>query len=137
MNALTAFPPAPEACLPERSGRRDRQLSRHRAVMRWLTLQTATLTVTLANLSVFGATGLWWIAAPLLAVLATGLALHPMMKRRAGVPVLVWHSVSDRPGWLPWASEISVRPESFSSIVEVSGADDEGVDSTSSVVSFL
>lgn len=40
-------------------------------------------------------------------------AFHPWMKDEGGVPVLVYHSVSDRSGWLPWAPEISVTVETF------------------------
>lgn len=36
-----------------------------------------------------------------------------MLSRRSGVPVLVYHSVSEDAGWLPWAANISVRPEVF------------------------
>lgn len=35
------------------------------------------------------------------------------MRRPGGVPCLTWHSVSAKPDWLPWAEEISVRPETL------------------------
>jgi peptidoglycan/xylan/chitin deacetylase (PgdA/CDA1 family) len=35
------------------------------------------------------------------------------MRRRGGVPIIVDHSVSPAPAWLPWADNISVRPDTF------------------------
>lgn len=52
-----------------------------------------------------------WAAA--LAV-AAGLVLAlRALDDRGGVPVMVYHSVSAAPGWLPWAANTSVRPEVF------------------------
>ena len=45
-------------------------------------------------------------------VLALALA-HRWMWQPGGVPVLMYHSVSTRTDWLPWADEISVRPKTF------------------------
>jgi peptidoglycan/xylan/chitin deacetylase (PgdA/CDA1 family) len=41
------------------------------------------------------------------------LAGHRWMSSEGGVPVLVYHSVSDDPGWLPWAEGISVTTAAF------------------------
>lgn len=41
------------------------------------------------------------------------LALRTALRRAPGVPVLVYHSVSEQPDWLPWADNISIRPDSL------------------------
>lgn len=46
--------------------------------------------------------------------LAMGAATLWLASRHVGVPVMVYHSVSDRSDWLPWADNIAVRPEVFS-----------------------
>ncbi len=53
-------------------------------------------------------------------VLASGvLALwHRWMKREGGVPVLVYHSVTEERDWLPWSWEISLSPETFARHLE-------------------
>jgi peptidoglycan/xylan/chitin deacetylase (PgdA/CDA1 family) len=52
---------------------------------------------------------LLWLAVPV-AVLLGG---HRWMSAEGGVPVLVYHSVSDDPRWLPWAKGISVNTAAF------------------------
>lgn len=52
----------------------------------------------------------WLAVIPLLAAAAYALRkLH----QRAPVPVIVYHSVSPLPDWLPWGQNTSVRPEVF------------------------
>ncbi|MEZ5798373.1 MAG: polysaccharide deacetylase family protein [Paracoccaceae bacterium] len=56
--------------------------------------------------------------APLLLILAAALVSWTLlsdrwMRTRGGIPVLVWHSVSRDAGWLPWAANISVTPETL------------------------
>ncbi len=60
------------------------------------------------SLALGGGHAAWWLL-PFLPL----LALHPLMDRPGGVPVLMYHSVSSEPGWLPWADTISLRPEAF------------------------
>ena len=49
-----------------------------------------------------------------LAVAIVAAALwHRWMIREGGIPVLIYHSVSDKSDWLPWARDISVTPDSF------------------------
>jgi hypothetical protein len=50
-----------------------------------------------------------------LAIVAIALI---MLAQRRGVPILVYHSVSSDPGWLPWGHNISVRPEVFAAQME-------------------
>ena len=55
-------------------------------------------------------------AAGLLGLLAGGagfLAAARFWRLEPGVPVLTYHSVSDNAAWLPWRSEISIRPASL------------------------
>lgn len=57
-----------------------------------------------------------WLVVALLSGGVGGLAVaHFWMVDEGGVPVLVYHSVSARSGWLPWAAAISVTPETFES----------------------
>lgn len=53
---------------------------------------------------------LWTLA--LLPALTAAL-WHVWMHDEGGVPVLVYHSVSADAGWLPWADEISVTPDTL------------------------
>lgn len=39
-----------------------------------------------------------------------GLIMAKILRQPRGVPVLTYHSVSDKPDWLPWSNEISIRP---------------------------
>lgn len=59
---------------------------------------------------------LWSPAAPWAAVIAVlaglGVALA-ILHRPGAVPVLVYHSVSPDAGWLPWAANTSVRPQTL------------------------
>lgn len=48
-----------------------------------------------------------------LALLAGCAAAAVILHRPGGVPILVYHSVSPDAGWLPWAANTSVRPETF------------------------
>jgi len=41
------------------------------------------------------------------------------LRKRTGVPVLAYHSVSSDPSWLPWGDNISVRPEVFAKHMQV------------------
>lgn len=50
-----------------------------------------------------------WFALPL-AALVVG---HRWMKDEGGVSVIVYHSISARQEWLPWASRIAVTPELY------------------------
>jgi peptidoglycan/xylan/chitin deacetylase (PgdA/CDA1 family) len=52
-------------------------------------------------------------AAAIGAVLAGFLAGHRFMIAPPGVPILTYHSVSPDAGWLPWADEISVHPDTL------------------------
>jgi len=56
----------------------------------------------------------WW----LVSVLVSGTVILAL-SRRQGVPVLVYHSVSADAAWLPWARNISVRPEVFARHMDV------------------
>jgi len=40
------------------------------------------------------------------------------LRRHDAIPVLVWHSVSENADWLPWADNISVRPEVFAAQID-------------------
>lgn len=60
----------------------------------------------IAALGLLGA-GLWVAGIALLVASVASLAL------RRGVPIMVYHSVSPDASWLPWAQNISVRPEVF------------------------
>lgn len=58
-----------------------------------------------------------WAAALTVAV---GLvAALRALNDRGGVPVIVYHSVSAAPEWLPWAANTSVRPEVFKAHLRV------------------
>lgn len=64
-------------------------------------------------LTIFGAgvLGPWWNR---LGVIMLVLILcHRWMKDEGGIPVLVYHSITFSPKWLPWAREISVSPKTF------------------------
>jgi len=57
-------------------------------------------------------------AAALAAAAGLALALRAL-DDRGGVPVMVYHSVSAAPGWLPWGANTSVRPEVFEAHLRV------------------
>lgn len=58
-----------------------------------------------------------WAAA---LVVTAGLALAlRALDDRGGVPVMVYHSVSSAPEWLPWGANTSVRPEVFEAHLRV------------------
>jgi peptidoglycan/xylan/chitin deacetylase (PgdA/CDA1 family) len=90
---------------------RDRLRTRSLRFLCWAVAvgaATATVSVTI------WAEASWVVIALACAGGATVLAAwHPWMKDEGGVPVLVYHSVSDRSGWLPWAPDISVTVETF------------------------
>jgi peptidoglycan/xylan/chitin deacetylase (PgdA/CDA1 family) len=88
----------------------DRKARRKRALARW-----GAGTLGFAA----GAAGLWALFGPaggLVGLAALGLWLFladRSMRQEGGVPVLIYHSVSSDAAWLPWAKDISVRPETF------------------------
>lgn len=103
----------PDAPLQASQGRRfDRRKVRRAAIGAWL-----------AGLA--GALALFPIAVlaavpPVIATaIAAGAALlwlvhaDRWMRLPGGIPCLTWHSVSESPGWLPWAEAISVRPQTL------------------------
>jgi len=51
-------------------------------------------------------------------VVMSGIAFW-MLSRRVGIPVMTYHSVSADADWLPWARNISVRPEVFTRHMDV------------------
>lgn len=55
-----------------------------------------------------------WLPGRILSALLTlllGWIAWRQLVRPGGHPVLVYHSVSEDQGWLPWADEIAIRPE--------------------------
>ncbi|MCI5038230.1 MAG: polysaccharide deacetylase family protein [Donghicola eburneus] len=85
----------------------DRQTRRKQA---WQHASLAVLLGVLVSLglAVFG--GGWFAALPIAAaVLFAGSRLH----QRGAVPVIVYHSISEQPDWLPWGKNTSVRPDVF------------------------
>lgn len=72
------------------------------------------------------ATGLGLLGCAGLAVVGLGWLALPgaifvlwFLMRRTGIPILTYHSVSGQPDWLPWAANISVRPEVFARHMQV------------------
>lgn len=64
-----------------------------------------------AMLGVASAAGL--LVAALAALFAAVPVLRLALKARPGIPCLTYHSVSEDAGWLPWAAQTSIRPESL------------------------
>lgn len=61
-------------------------------------------------------------------------AASALLYRPGGVPILVYHSVSPEAGWLPWAANTSVRPETFRRHLEILKRDCWSVVSTMDLV---
>jgi len=86
--------------------RRERRRMRVTSWLLWIMASVAALVVlqqqglTNTSMTVLGL------------VLAVAIA-HRWMWQPGGVPVLMYHSISARPNWLPWADEIVVSPETF------------------------
>lgn len=85
----------------------DRQTRRKTA---W---QHASFAVLLGALGTVAAAvyGAGWFAS--LGLMAGVLVAAAKLHQRAPVPVIVYHSVSSQPEWLPWGQNTSVRPEVF------------------------
>ena len=63
--------------------------------------------------------GVWsWLW---LGSLACLFVMHKAMIGPPGVAVLTYHSVSTRPGWLPWSQETAVSPETFAAHCDMIG----------------
>lgn len=107
-----AAPPlAADACRPEPRTPDARLAQRRRRLRRWLVGVVCLPAVVALGAGMFGlgagpAVALW-----ALGTIGAALALHPTMRLPGGVPVLTYHSVSRDAGWLPWAPQISIRPE--------------------------
>lgn len=80
-------------------------------MLRWSVLTAGGVLVLLASLALDGtaagfalalvpAAGLFWLG-------------DRGMRKPGAIPVIVYHSVSPDPAWLPWGDSISVRPETF------------------------
>lgn len=87
----------------------SRRSSRKWRLIAWLTLISgvSAITVVLVSHSLLPVWG-----GILLIVVSLGVG-HCWMYKPGGVPALIYHSVSDSSAWLPWRSEISVRPATF------------------------
>lgn len=87
----------------------DRQRIRKQALVRALMAVVASVLVALGLLLL---DGLFWPAA--ISAVVGGITVADwFLRQRGAVPVLVYHSVSDNAGWLPWARNTSVRIEVF------------------------
>lgn len=106
-------PEPPSAIRPDLSGvTRNRLAERRRAIITWsagfLSIAAAAALAVLVSIP-FGIVAVITIG---LAVL-WGFVAHRWMLNPGGFPVLTWHSVSDDPAWLPWATETSVTPQTL------------------------
>ncbi|APX89006.1 hypothetical protein BV394_04085 [Brevirhabdus pacifica] len=108
--AAQSAAPDPAACRPEDRHPTDRAPLRRRRVLGWLGWVVAAPLLLVALGWVLGA-GVWALLPALAWAGLAALVLHPSMILPGGVPVLTYHSVSRQPGWLPWARQISIRPE--------------------------
>ena len=83
-------------------------------VLGWLATQISALAAAAAF--GLGASGSWlWTLLPI----ATLVGWHPWMRREGGVPVLMYHSVSANPSWLPGARDLSVSVGAFKRQLEI------------------
>lgn len=93
------------------TSRADRRRERRRLLLRWSVLTAGGVCLLIASLVIDGtlagfsvvllpAAGLFWLG-------------DRGMRRPGAIPVIVYHSVSPDPTWLPWGDSISVRPQTF------------------------
>ncbi len=87
----------------------NRRKRRRLRLVSWLLWITASVSA-LIILQQQGSIHTTAAALGLVLTLAIG---HSWMRKPGGIPVLMYHSVSARSDWLPWADEISVRPDTF------------------------
>lgn len=72
----------------------------------------------IAGLGFFGCACLGLVGLGWLGLLGVALVFWFLM-RRTGIPILTYHSISAQSDWLPWAANISVRPEVFAHHMQV------------------
>lgn len=88
-----------------------RKQERKRRWLAWLAIMAAALLVAAAGWALIGGAG-----GAILAALAIALGLaagHRQLILPPGVAILTYHSVSEDAGWLPWADEITVHPDTL------------------------
>lgn len=88
----------------------DRRRERRGHVLRWAVLTGAGVGLLAGSAIVGGLIGVG-LALPVAIVLL--LVGDRRMRRPGAIPVIVYHSVSPDPSWLPWRDYISIRPETF------------------------
>lgn len=87
---------------------RNRKIEQRRRTAAWLLTQGACIGSAVA-LVFFD-----WPAWNGIVVVAAGLiASDRFMRVPGGVPVIVYHSVSEQQDWLPWSDQIAVKPRDF------------------------
>jgi peptidoglycan/xylan/chitin deacetylase (PgdA/CDA1 family) len=95
---------------------RDRRQARRRAVAGW-TVAAAAFAVLVVTAACEGQP--WLLIGALAAAALFALLADRIMRRAGAVPIIVYHSVSPAADWLPWADNISVRPETFRLHMEI------------------
>ena len=75
----------------------------------WLLCVPGSLCLAVVAAAAWIPGGPLWLAVPVL----LSVLWHRRMKAGGGVPVLVFHSVSDDSDWLPWADGISLSSKAF------------------------
>ena len=91
----------------------DRKTRRNARLAAWLGAVAAGVATGAAIQAVWGSPLGW------LAVGAALIAGHTWMVRPGGVPVLVYHSVSDDQQWLPWAPHIAIGTRLFARHMDI------------------
>lgn len=90
----------------------SRKGRRRKIVFIWLIGTITFIAILTVSLLQFGMVS-WPAGTSLAALIFWVVSLDRKMRQYGAIPVLTYHSISEKPDWLPWAREISVHPQTF------------------------